>query len=321
MAQVDARVPIELVDLIAFHLRPTDLTISSGRNPVQSEEGLVGLRSCSLVCHQWRALVLSHLFFNITFNFRGPVDLSPEVDHYSEDVEFCRRYKTIRQFCAFLASAPEISRCIRQLKLVGQSRISFAEITGPPLDEQLECIWFYRLLSLCPQLDALHLLGVFLRNPYNPPPSERKALQVLKIHPCHKGDDYQRFSACYEDGGDVAPLLFFSSIQHLHFCAPVYRFRSLPQTMTFPPLEVHHLELEKSAYGLGPFTEALERSGAAQTVRHLTTTQCNRPHYVHGPPSESPALQELLALISPTLEQVKVRRFPNSRWRTYPAHQ
>lgn len=309
IAQADARLPIELVDLIAFHLRPADLTAPPSKKLPGPGNGLTGLLSCSLVCHQWRAVLLSHLFsgFHVTCGFEqhfgegGSDDQAEGVDA-SADGDPENSSKTLALFCQFLENTPTVRGCIRQLKIVNRSKAPRNLRQNPPQD-QLDSTVFARLLQLCPRLDILHLLGVFLSNIRIPHRSERRSLQALKILPCHRGYYQQLFIPPYRPGADVAPLMFFSSIRHLHLCAPMHSTWMLPPTMAFPPLKVHHLEIEKSGYGLQSLVSALRRAGAVKTIRTLTMTLCSR-HQVHP---VSPELQRLLNLISPTLETVVVR--------------
>lgn len=309
LVQIDARVPIELVDLIAFHLRPVDLTLAPWGKPQEPGTGLTDLISCSLVCHQWRAIVLGHLYFNITCGFRkesgeGVLDRqAPEGMATSTDGDLGHSYKTLSLLCEFLENTPVVRRCIRQLRLINRSEVPHDRRQHLPVDE-LDCALFAHLLRLCPRLDVLHLYGVFLCDVQVPDGFERRSLQVLKIEPCHRGSYQQMLRPPYRADAEVAPLMFFSSIRHLHLSTPVHGNWLVPPITAFPPLEVHQLEVEKSGHGLQSLVSALRRSGAVNSIRVLTISMCNR-HRTDGVNSD---LQELLALVSPTLEQVKVIR-------------
>lgn len=315
IAQVDARVPIELVDLIAFHLRPADGLTNLSPSLKKLQDGLAGLRACSLVCHQWRAIVLPHLFFSITCKFL------PEHGLDEQPVGRRRPYKTVSLFCRFLETTPTVRESIHQLLLVPhRSRRINSPTDG---EHELDTRLFARLLRLCPRLAVLHLHGVKFLHAVSPStldiPWQSRALKTLKIMPCDEGitnpQQLDPSGAWYTVGADVAALAFFSSIDYLHILAPVHGTlpvvpeREPRPSARPPPLTVRHLEVENAGQGLRALVAALERCGAVQTITALTMTRCvRRPTH-----PVSPELIRLVALLSPTLEQVSVRRMSHDR--------
>lgn len=302
IAQVDARVPIELVDLIAFHLRPADGLKNLSPSLKKLQDGLAGLRACSLVCHQWRAIVLPHLFFSMTCKFLPGDGLG------ERPVGRRRRYRTISLFCRFLENTPAVRESIHQLLLVHPPR-SLPTNGEDELDGRL----FARLLQLCPRLDVLYLYGVSMHVSTSTTldiQQSLRALKTLKIMPCGRGSNPQHDPRTwYTTGADVAALAFFSSIDYLHVLAPVHGTlpvvpeREPRPSARPPPLTVRHLEVENAGQGLRALVAALERCGAVQTITALTMTRCvRRPTH-----PVSPELARLVALLSPTLEEVTVR--------------
>lgn len=121
--------------------------------------------------------------------------------------------------------------------------------------------------------------------------------------PCHGGLHQQKLPPPYQAGAEVMPIMFFSRIERLHLTTPVYGARRLPTSMAFPAVEVHYLEVEKAGYGLNTLVSALRRSGALNSLRSLTITECNR----HRAETASHTFERLFTLISPTLERLDVR--------------
>lgn len=311
IAQVDARIPIELVVLITSHFHPPDLTIQPWSMLPEPGSDSWSLLVCSRVCHQWRAVVLPQLFFSLTVNFQREPHFGEAAAEYLYGLK--RRYKTISLLCEFLETMPGVGGYIRQLKLVGRSP------RDPPADDQqLSARLFSRLLALCPNLDVLHLLGVFLRDVDMPDVASQRALRVLKILPCTRGARQQLQTPSHAHNADAAPLLFFSSILHLHLSTLPHIQQWLPSGAASKSLTVPHLTIERTGCGVMLFSDFLRMSGAVRTVTRLTTVGLFKPQtylQIMRMPFHPvcPELQRLLALVGPALEDVKVRRICSRR--------
>lgn len=299
------RLPMELIDLIAVHLRPTDwedLHWASIPDPIR---GLGNLLACSLVCRDWRTGVLLHLVHSVTYSFRRECD-DPSVQRAIASSRL--RYKTISMFCAFLESSPVIQNYIRRLKLVcspdkwtPNEHVTPNHYSHTDPEHQVDSQSFNRLADLLPRLNVLHLHGVLLRDFEDVPEVERRPLQVLKTN--HSGV-YDILLASHDDcGAHVMPLAFFSSIQHLHYTGAVMfsgTYPGLEPYIEFPSLQVTSLELEECAHAITPPVDALLRSHAVSTIRHLTTTNLHEESSSFFADGPSPQLQRLLVSIAPT---------------------
>ena len=161
------QLPVELLDMIFAHMRPSQLE-STGYYTTQP--GRQDLRACHSVCCSWRDAVRPHLFHDLmtTFIPDASVDHPWEMVDVEDNMNILQlkrreRIRTLGMLLSFLDRSPHIASHVRRLWLRCRIRSDMHHEDLPfPRDLRADPTALLSVLGSLPRLRVLHLRNVAL---------------------------------------------------------------------------------------------------------------------------------------------------------------